>query len=355
MEVTPMKRLKRIAAALLSALTAMLLLPVQAHAAGNIELNRDMSLNVSYVDGKTYLSGAQFDIYLVATVDKCGELTTTETFSLFNVDIRGKNDEAWNKVASTLDGYILRDKIAPTDSAKTNAQGLAAFPSTQEHLTPGLYLVKGQRHKQDGTIYEAATFMVMVPGIDMEANAWIYDVTVNAKFISYPEQVVDPDATTRKVLKVWKDSGHEQSRPKKVVVQLIRDSEIVDTVTLTRRYVDFSYVDGNEYVFMDKEDYTPYTFTKDQIEEELLFMPEGGMPDMQVLTWDGQLLALELPQTVDLEIVETAPGIKGASASARNKPATLSTGLVIQVPEYLSPGEKIRIHIEERRYMGRAD
>lgn len=46
-------------------------------------------------------------------------------------------------------------------------------------------------------------------------------------------------------------------------------------MTLTRRYVDFSYVDGNEYVFMDKEDYTPYTFTKDQIEEELLFMPEG--------------------------------------------------------------------------------
>ena len=128
------------------------------------------------------------------------------------------------------------------------------------------------------------------------------------------------------------------------VEERFKGDDIVDTVTLTRRYVDFSYVDGNEY-----------TFTKDQIEEELLFMPEGGMPDMQVLTWDGQLLALELPQTVDLEIVETAPGIKGASASARNKPATLSTGLVIQVPEYLSPGEKIRIHIEERRYMGRAD
>ncbi len=57
-----------------------------------------------------------------------------------------------------------------------------------------------------------------------------------------------------------------------------------------------------------KKTIPPYTFTKDQIEEELLFMPEGGMPDMQVLTWDGQLLALELPQTVDLEIVETAPG-----------------------------------------------
>lgn len=124
------------------------------------------------------------------------------------------------------------------------------------------------------------------------------------------------------------------------VEERFKGDDIVDTVTLTRRYVDFSYVDGNEYVFMDKEDYTPYTFTKDQIEEELLFMPEGGMPDMQVLTWDGQLLALELPQTVDLEIVETAPGIKGASASARNKPATLSTGLVIQIPEYLSRAKK---------------
>ena len=54
-------------------------------------------------------------------------------------------------------------------------------------------------------------------------------------------------------------------------------------------------------------------------------------------------------------VIETAPGIKGASASARNKPATLSTGLVVQVPEYLSAGERIRIHIEESRYMGRAD
>ena len=131
------------------------------------------------------------------------------------------------------------------------------------------------------------------------------------------------------------------------VEERFKGDDIVDTVTLTRRFVDFSYIDGNEYVFMDKEDYTPYIFTKEQIEEELLFMP--------VLTWDGQLLALELPQTVDLEIIETAPGIKGASASARNKPATLSTGLVVQVPEYLSAGERIRIHIEESRYMGRAD
>lgn len=61
------------------------------------------------------------------------------------------------------------------------------------------------------------------------------------------------------------------------VEERFKGDDIVDTVTLTRRYVDFSYIDGNEYVFMDKEDYTPYIFTKDQIEEELLFIPEGGM------------------------------------------------------------------------------
>ncbi|WP_074012605.1 elongation factor P-like protein YeiP [Candidatus Sodalis sp. SoCistrobi] len=139
------------------------------------------------------------------------------------------------------------------------------------------------------------------------------------------------------------------------VEERFKGDDILDTITLTRHSVTFSYVDGDEYIFMDDEDYTPYIFKKDQIEDELLFIPEGGIPGMQVLTMDSVVLALELPQTVDLDIVDTTPGIKGASASARTKPATLTTGLVIQVPEYLSSGERIRIHVAERRYMGRAD
>ncbi|EKV53318.1 elongation factor P-like protein YeiP [Erwinia amylovora] len=139
------------------------------------------------------------------------------------------------------------------------------------------------------------------------------------------------------------------------VEERFKGDEIIDTISLSQRQVTFSYIDGDEYVFMDDEDFTPYNFKQDQIEEELLFLPEGGIPGIQVLTMDGQILALELPQTVDMEIVETTPGIKGASASARTKPATMSTGLIIQVPEYLSNGDKIRIHIPERRYMSRAD
>ncbi|OCG65906.1 elongation factor P-like protein YeiP [Gilliamella sp. Imp1-6] len=139
------------------------------------------------------------------------------------------------------------------------------------------------------------------------------------------------------------------------VEERFKGDDILETIELSRRPVSFSYIDGDEYVFMDNEDYTPYIFKKEQIEDELLFIPEGGMNGIQVLMADGEVLALELPQTVELDIVETSPSIKGASASARTKPATLSTGLVIQVPEYIDNHERVKIHIAERRYMSRAE
>ena len=139
------------------------------------------------------------------------------------------------------------------------------------------------------------------------------------------------------------------------VEERFKGDDILDVIQLSRRSVTFSYIDGDEYVFMDDEDYTPYSFKKDQIEEELLFIPEGGMPGIQVLTMDGQVLALELPPGGGGESGGAGAGSKGGGASARTKPAGMSTGLSIQVPEYLSNGDRIRIHIAERRYMGRAD
>ncbi|WP_232353256.1 elongation factor P-like protein YeiP [Pseudomonas aeruginosa] len=139
------------------------------------------------------------------------------------------------------------------------------------------------------------------------------------------------------------------------VEERFKGDDIVDPATLTRRFVDFSYVDGNEYVFMDKEDYTQNKKTKEKNEEEQQYKPEGGKTEMQVKKREGKKKEKEKPKTVDLEIIETATGIKSASASSHTKPATMSTGLVIQVPAYLTTGEKIRIHIEECLYMGRAD
>lgn len=227
-----MKIRKRITAVLSSVLALMMFLPAQVLAAGNIDLNHDVSLTISYHDGETPLVGAGFDIYLVATVDENGELTPTEDFKQFDVNIRGKNDDAWRKLASTLEGYVLRDGIAPADSGETDDRGILVFPNNQEPLQQGLYLVLGQRHEQDGMIYEASPFMVMLPGLDQDANAWVYDVMAEPKYDFEPVSE-EPETITRKVLKVWKDEGHEKERPQEILVQLLQDDKVFDTVTLS--------------------------------------------------------------------------------------------------------------------------
>ncbi len=133
-----------------------------------------------------------------------------------------------------------------------------------------------------------------------------------------------------------------------------KDSDMLTLADLLRRSVTFSYSDGDEYVFMDSEDYSSYSLNKDTIENELLFVNEDTQ-GLQVVMVNDAPVALELPSMVELEIVETDPSLKGGSATARTKPAILSTGLTVQVPEHISSGEKIKVNVEERKFMGRAE
>jgi len=136
--------------------------------------------------------------------------------------------------------------------------------------------------------------------------------------------------------------------------QTFKDSEMLNLADLTRRPANFSYSDGDEYVFMDSEDYTSYSFNKESIEDELLFINEDT-EGLQVLIVDESPVAIDLPANIDLDITETDPALKGGSATARTKPAILSTGLVVQVPEHISTGERITVSVEERRFISRAD
>jgi len=138
------------------------------------------------------------------------------------------------------------------------------------------------------------------------------------------------------------------------VDESFKADEMINTAEFRRAKVSFSYVDGEEYVFMDNEDYTPYSLDKDTIEEELLFITEDTT-GLQILIVDDKPVGIELPATVELFITETDPSIKGASASARTKPALLSTGLHIQVPEYISSGEKIKVSTSDHKFTSRAD
>ncbi|MFT6153155.1 MAG: elongation factor P [Bermanella sp.] len=133
-----------------------------------------------------------------------------------------------------------------------------------------------------------------------------------------------------------------------------KDSDMLSLADLNRRSVTFSYADGEEYVFMDTEDYSSYSLNKESIEDQLLFISEDTQGLLIVIVDDAPV-ALELPTSVELEIVETDPALKGGSATARTKPAVLSTGLTVQVPEHISTGEKIKINVEERKFMGRAE
>jgi elongation factor P len=135
--------------------------------------------------------------------------------------------------------------------------------------------------------------------------------------------------------------------------QTLKGDDYVKDGDLVRRSVQFSYKEDDIVYFMDTENYSQYALSAEVLEEQSYYMTED-LEGMIALLVDGQVVGIEMPQTVELEITDTAPGIKGASASARTKPATLSTGLEIQVPEYLESGERIKVNTTNGKFVSRA-
>ncbi|GAB3506247.1 elongation factor P-like protein YeiP [Pseudoxanthomonas daejeonensis] len=131
------------------------------------------------------------------------------------------------------------------------------------------------------------------------------------------------------------------------------DDNLVE-VELLRRQATFSYKDGDAFVFMDDEDYTPYTLDPDVIGEAAGYITDG-LAGIYVQVIDEQPVAIQMPQHVTLEVVETPPELKGGTATKRPKPAKLSTGIEIMVPEYITNGERILVNTTTGEFGGRAD
>ena len=117
--------------------------------------------------------------------------------------------------------------------------------------------------------------------------------------------------------------------------------------------VQYLYKKGDRYTFMDLESYDQFDLMEDDIEDLKPFLVED-MEGIISLLSDGKVLGIRMPSTLEMEIVACPPSMKGASATSRTKPATLTTGLVVQVPEYIAPGDIIKVDTEERRYLSRA-
>jgi elongation factor P len=133
----------------------------------------------------------------------------------------------------------------------------------------------------------------------------------------------------------------------------LRAEDDLAEVDLTRRTATYSYRDGDNFVFMDAEDYTQYLLGPDTVGDLAGYITEG-LENCQVMLRDELPLSLQLPQQVVLEVIDTAPELKGATATKRPKPARLNTGIEIQVPEYIVTGEKIRVSTETGEFAGRA-
>ena len=220
-----MKRINRISAVVIGVMAMFLLLPMQALAAGSIDLSHAHSLTVTAVYAQKPISGMRFDAYRISSVDEFGELTVIDRYRDFadELDIRGKNDTAWQNMAQTLAREILLDPdLKPSRSAVTDADGVAKFAD----ISMGLYLIVGNGVEKDGYVYSTSPFFVMLPEQDLSSNTWNYHVVANAK----PGQ--EPVRADYEVIKVWKDSCHKDQRPESITISLICDGAVYDTITL---------------------------------------------------------------------------------------------------------------------------
>lgn len=131
-----------------------------------------------------------------------------------------------------------------------------------------------------------------------------------------------------------------------------RAGEKVNQAQIDRKKMQYLYADGDNYVFMDTNTYEQLELPGSQIEEELKYMKENMV--VSIIMFGTETLGVELPNTVDLEVKETEPGIKGDTSSGGSKPAIMETGLVVQVPFFVSEGDVLTINTSDGTYISRA-
>jgi len=131
-----------------------------------------------------------------------------------------------------------------------------------------------------------------------------------------------------------------------------RSGDALEKITVDEVQMEFLYQDGGDYCFMNIENYEQLHLNRDVLGDTVDYL----VPNLQIKVefYDGKAVGVELPQTVDLAVIETEPGLKSATASSVSKPAKLETGLVVQVPPFINQGDKIRVDTAEGAYLSRA-
>lgn len=174
-------------------------------------------------------------------------------------------------------------------------------------------------------------------GITIELDNKLYQV------IDYQHVKMKRTALARLKLRDIRD-GH-------TIEQTFQSSEKFIRARLDYRSTQYLYTDGDLYYFMDEENFEQFSLDKSQLGDVINYLREGM--SLQISSYKGELIGVELPITVELKVTDTEPGFKGNTATAGTKPAKLETGIIIQVPLFINEGDAIKVDTRIGGYLER--
>ena len=174
-------------------------------------------------------------------------------------------------------------------------------------------------------------------GITVELDNKLYQV------IDYQHVKMKRTALTRLKLRDIRD-GH-------TIEQTFQSNEKFVRARLDYRSMQYLYNDGSLYYFMDEENFEQMPLSANQLGDALNYLKEGM--SVEVSSYKGELVGVELPITVELQVIEAEPGFKGDTATAGNKPAKLETGIIIQVPLFINSGDTVKVDTRNGSYLER--
>lgn len=166
------------------------------------------------------------------------------------------------------------------------------------------------------------------------------------------ESVSVQTPSARGAATLYKFRGRNLMSRQKTDISL-KGSESLDEADFARRPVGMMYTDANDLHLLDQGNYNQYSISLDDVAEEIQYITEA-LEGMLALIYNDQCVGIQLPTAVELSVTQCDPAVKGDSATARTKPATLETGLVVQVPEYLKEGERVKVDTRNGQFLSRA-
>lgn len=251
------------------------LIPLQAGAVSTadgealISTEQDCSLSISYCSGGVAFSELPIRLYKIADVSADSRYILTSPFAGSNLNLNGiQTAGEWDIIRSTLEPYILANGVAADCNAATDTEGKASFAA----LKPGLYLAITDHAVWAKTTYVFDSALIALPGLGTDGR-WQYQVAVTAKGEMIPP-IEGDDVTERRVLKLWKGDSGSKTRPTAVEVEIFRNGESYERVTLSEEN-QWTYTwpvkdDGAEWKVVERNVPTGYTMTVE--ERELAFV-----------------------------------------------------------------------------------